>query len=171
LTTASYWRPSGKNIHRFPDSKETDDWGVKPNDSGYKLTAPSLDALKSDGVPEAVLGKLKTFPDKRFGTETEYLDELARLLSPAEMSQFKPKLLADADRGFEVPMKDEELRDYLIYRNNRDVVRAKNTKPVENEKKDAKDKKPFVDRVLEKALEHLRKEIDRIPALPETKNG
>src|ERR1019366_327268 len=23
LTTASYWRPSGKNIHRFPDSKET----------------------------------------------------------------------------------------------------------------------------------------------------
>src|SRR5205085_3738359 len=31
LTTASYWRPSGKNIHRFPDSKEEDDWGVKPN--------------------------------------------------------------------------------------------------------------------------------------------
>jgi carboxyl-terminal processing protease len=31
LTTASYWRPSGKNIHRFPDSKESDEWGVKPN--------------------------------------------------------------------------------------------------------------------------------------------
>lgn len=31
LTTASYWRPSGKNIHRFPDSKETDEWGVTPN--------------------------------------------------------------------------------------------------------------------------------------------
>src|SRR5262249_48342879 len=29
LTTASYWRPSGKNIHRFPDSKETDEWGGK----------------------------------------------------------------------------------------------------------------------------------------------
>jgi carboxyl-terminal processing protease len=39
LTTASYWRPSGRNIHRFPDSKESDDWGVKPNE-GYdvKLT-------------------------------------------------------------------------------------------------------------------------------------
>src|SRR5262249_2494078 len=24
LTTASYWRPSGKNIHRFPDAKESD---------------------------------------------------------------------------------------------------------------------------------------------------
>lgn len=31
LTTQSYWRPSGKNIHRFPDSKDTDDWGVQPN--------------------------------------------------------------------------------------------------------------------------------------------
>ncbi len=31
LTTASYWRPSGKNIHRFPDSKESDEWGVSPD--------------------------------------------------------------------------------------------------------------------------------------------
>lgn len=36
LTTASYHRPSGKNIHRFPDSKETDEWGVMPNE-GYKV--------------------------------------------------------------------------------------------------------------------------------------
>ncbi len=36
LTTASYWRPSGKNIHRFPDSKDTDDWGVRP-DKGYEI--------------------------------------------------------------------------------------------------------------------------------------
>lgn len=36
LTTASYWRPSGKNIHRFPDSKETDEWGVKP-DAGMEV--------------------------------------------------------------------------------------------------------------------------------------
>jgi carboxyl-terminal processing protease len=31
LTTASYWRPSGRNIDRHPDSKESDEWGVKPN--------------------------------------------------------------------------------------------------------------------------------------------
>jgi carboxyl-terminal processing protease len=36
LTTASYWRPSGKNIHRFPDAKETDEWGVRPN-KGYEI--------------------------------------------------------------------------------------------------------------------------------------
>ena len=32
LTTASYHRPSGKNIHRFPDAKEEDEWGVMPNE-------------------------------------------------------------------------------------------------------------------------------------------
>ena len=31
LTTSSYLRPSGKNIHRFPDAKDEDDWGVHPN--------------------------------------------------------------------------------------------------------------------------------------------
>lgn len=36
LTTASYQRPNGHNIHRFPDAKETDEWGVKPND-GYEI--------------------------------------------------------------------------------------------------------------------------------------
>ena len=36
ITTASYWRPSGRNIHRFPDAKEEDEWGVKP-DKGYEV--------------------------------------------------------------------------------------------------------------------------------------
>jgi carboxyl-terminal processing protease len=36
LTTASYWRPSGRNIHRFPESKEDDEWGVRPN-KGYEV--------------------------------------------------------------------------------------------------------------------------------------
>jgi hypothetical protein len=44
LTTASYWRPSGKNIHRFPDSKETDEWGVKPN-AGYEIKLSDEDRL------------------------------------------------------------------------------------------------------------------------------
>lgn len=31
LTMATYWRPSGKNIHRQKDAKETDEWGVRPD--------------------------------------------------------------------------------------------------------------------------------------------
>ncbi len=36
LTTASYHRPSGKNIHRFPKAKDTDEWGVMP-DEDFKI--------------------------------------------------------------------------------------------------------------------------------------
>ena len=36
LTTAGYHRPSGQNIHRFPDASESDVWGVMPN-KGYKI--------------------------------------------------------------------------------------------------------------------------------------
>jgi carboxyl-terminal processing protease len=32
LTTASYWRPSGANIHRLSTAKDEDDWGVRPNE-------------------------------------------------------------------------------------------------------------------------------------------
>ncbi|GIW82894.1 MAG: peptidase S41 [Gemmatales bacterium] len=111
LTTASFWRPSGKNIHRFPDAKETDEWGVKPNE------------------------------------------------------------------GFEIKLTPQERLDYLIYRRERDIIHGKNsgnhkTQPPkqDNQKQDdqppnAKEKekaKPFVDRVLQKAVEHIRNEISRI---------
>ena len=39
LTTASYWRPNGKNIHRRRKATEEDDWGVRPtNGLEVKLT-------------------------------------------------------------------------------------------------------------------------------------
>lgn len=31
LTSATYWRPSGKNIHRMPDDPPTGQWGVMPD--------------------------------------------------------------------------------------------------------------------------------------------
>ena len=36
LPTSAYYRPSGKNMHRYPESTEADDWGVKP-DAGYEV--------------------------------------------------------------------------------------------------------------------------------------
>ena len=36
LTGGTYTRPNGKNLQRFPDSKPTDDWGIRP-DPGYEL--------------------------------------------------------------------------------------------------------------------------------------
>lgn len=45
LTTASYVRPNGHNIHRFPDAKESDEWGVMP-DAGYDLKLSDREFLQ-----------------------------------------------------------------------------------------------------------------------------
>lgn len=45
LTTAGYFRPSGKNIHRKPEDKETDDWGVRP-DKGLELKLSDEDTFR-----------------------------------------------------------------------------------------------------------------------------
>ena len=37
MTTATYWRPSNKNIHRDKDAKDSDVWGVMP-DEGLAVT-------------------------------------------------------------------------------------------------------------------------------------
>jgi carboxyl-terminal processing protease len=36
LTTGTYSRPNGKNLQRYPESKPSDDWGIRP-DPGYEI--------------------------------------------------------------------------------------------------------------------------------------
>ena len=80
LTTASYHRPSGKNIHRFPDSKETDEWGVMPDDnygvrfspeemSGYQEYRRQRDVLSKEGPPKS------NFVDRQLARAEEYVIE------------------------------------------------------------------------------------------------
>ncbi|NIL98733.1 MAG: PDZ domain-containing protein [Planctomycetales bacterium] len=49
LTMASYWRPSGENIHRLKNAQPEDTWGVRP-DEGWevKLTAEQEQQRTSD---------------------------------------------------------------------------------------------------------------------------
>jgi len=85
LTTASYWRPSKKNIHREKGAAEEDDWGVMP-DEGYKvvvegeeLTRLRLWRYRRDGhkpphgePPDA---DLSIDNDKQLLKAVEYLEE------------------------------------------------------------------------------------------------
>jgi carboxyl-terminal processing protease len=45
ITTASYWRPNGHNIHRLRTAKDTDEWGVKP-DEGFQVSVPEAELEK-----------------------------------------------------------------------------------------------------------------------------
>ncbi len=78
LTTARYMRPSGKNIHRFPDSKQDDEWGVHPNDGlevkfsrqelrDYDKYRRDRDVLKEGGPPES------EFQDRQLDKALEHL--------------------------------------------------------------------------------------------------
>jgi len=50
LTTASYRRPNGKDIHRFFDNKDQQEWGVTP-DKGFELK------LSDGGMEELILDR------------------------------------------------------------------------------------------------------------------
>jgi carboxyl-terminal processing protease len=45
LTTAKYYRPNGKDIHRDEDEGEDDEWGVKP-DPGFEVKAGNADLVE-----------------------------------------------------------------------------------------------------------------------------
>jgi carboxyl-terminal processing protease len=51
LTSATFHRPSGRALHRFPDSKPTDDWGVRP-DVDCILSADKADLLKRQWIQQ-----------------------------------------------------------------------------------------------------------------------
>jgi carboxyl-terminal processing protease len=77
LTTASYHRPSGKNIHRFEGAKETDEWGVSP-DEGYevKLSKEEMRAYLDYRRKRDVIGKEDgdtESPDRQRQKAMEYI--------------------------------------------------------------------------------------------------
>jgi carboxyl-terminal processing protease len=99
LTTASYWRPSGKNIHRFPDSKDNDEWGVRPNPS------------------------------------------------------------------FEITLDDQERLAYFDHRRERDVVPGKKPPRARAANDTNKPKTPYVDRILDKAMDYMRGQLQKKAAM------
>jgi carboxyl-terminal processing protease len=76
LTTASYHRPSGENIHRFEDATEDDVWGVKP-DEGFHVTLVEPEQLKGkDKIEQKRLEQQKMF--ELFFLERSRLEVLPR---------------------------------------------------------------------------------------------
>jgi len=80
LTIASYWRPSGKNIHRLSTSNEADEWGVSPSPGGE---------LKLDEKQDAELSeRLRKFELSLRGRKPA--DDAATV--PASRIEFDPQL-------------------------------------------------------------------------------
>jgi len=85
LTTASYWRPSGKNIHRRKDSTDDDPWGVTPADGDrIPLTRDLARAvLRRREIDDLYPGLLEENPDLMQAIE-ERLDAQLKMNREAE---------------------------------------------------------------------------------------
>ncbi|MCS6977066.1 MAG: S41 family peptidase [Gemmatales bacterium] len=82
LTTASFWRPSGKNLHKFPTSKPEDDWGVMPHPNYTLKLSPAettelFDHLRrQEIIPRRDPPKMETTPtfvDRQLEMAVDYL--------------------------------------------------------------------------------------------------
>ena len=132
LTIASYWRPSGKDIHKRRDAKEADDWGVRPD----------------DGLELALTGEQYTqFLKARRDRDVAPLAELeAEAKRPRPQPAAKPTAPAAIDDGSEAPA----------------PAAAPPPAPVPDPGEDtAAVREPFVDRQLDKAVEHLQQQLDQ----------
>jgi carboxyl-terminal processing protease len=127
LTTASYHRPSGKNIHRLPKAKESDEWGVSP-DSGFevKWTTEDMEKYRDYRGDRDVLSKTgppkSDFKDTQLAKGLEYIQqELAKAKTAETPADDKnPDKPADAEKAktdksgaaaISWPIRD--LRDFL----------------------------------------------------------
>lgn len=96
MTTASFWRPSGRPIHRARDASPDDEWGVHP-DPGYEVPVSPLQSFYMKWVRRVrVSGKDAEALDARaLSFMTTQMQELERLLldgTPVEKAEVASEL-------------------------------------------------------------------------------
>lgn len=102
LTTAGYHRPNGKNIHRFPNAKDSDDWGVLPGPgfevklSGKEMTQlitqrRQKDVVRKNGEAKPEAAEAAEFVDPQLKKALEYI----RAQLDAQKSPEEPKAKAE----------------------------------------------------------------------------
>jgi carboxyl-terminal processing protease len=70
LTSATYWRPSGKNIHKMPEDTDADEWGVTPNPGlEVKLDKEGYELWRNYRLRRDLMGE---------GADPSLAEELAR---------------------------------------------------------------------------------------------
>jgi carboxyl-terminal processing protease len=162
LTTASYQRPNGHNIHRFPDAKDTDEWGVKPND-GYeiKLSDRELGRLVVHRRQRDILiakprtTEIATTDKKPEDEPKKDADKAADDSAKSEKPADSPKEDSSDKKRDDKPSAEEAKPESPSGESDNsadeaDEDKADGTKPPE-----------FVDRQLQKAIEYLTSELAR----------
>jgi len=152
LTTATYYRPSGQNIHRFPGSDEGQQWGVKPDD-GYelKLTDEEIVALVRDRHQRDVVQPKPPKPAKTGESDQQPPEEDAKQ-EPSPSQE-------NADSG---PSQSEESAEGDSSPANDGVPDQKDEpKAADDQGASMPEESKFVDPQLRMALDYLTGELAR----------
>lgn len=144
LTTASYKRPSGKNIHRFPKADDDDEWGVMP-DEGYRLR------LSDSELVALIVARRERDVVLPHGEPADGGSDDAVEAKPAEAE-------SDAAGGEEAGETPEAT--------DQDPTDQDATDQPASENVAAADASPAVDRVLQMAVDHLSSEVARADVDP-----
>ena len=105
LTTASYHRPSGKNIHRLPKATEKDEWGVMP-DEGFEVKMSTeeigklFDARREREVVRNGEAPKSTFVDTQLNKGLGWLKE--------QLAEKKPEEKKPEDKKEDKPEEKKE---------------------------------------------------------------
>ena len=132
LTVASYYRPSGENIHRFKNAKDTDKWGVSP-DKGCEVKL----------TPSEYIRWFMARRDRDLEPPAKGAPQARQAPTPR-----RPRRPSDEDQGESPRTKAETTRRSRRSRSRRRVIRTTAAGP-------------FVDKQLDKALEVIRSKLAR----------
>jgi len=134
LTTASYWRPSGKSIDRHDEiSKKTNVWGIQPNE-GFEIE------VEEEQVFENM--RQRNLRDLR-GLLTEEESEMIN-----QLRVYEPSTDEEVD-GSEGGQADDQVDDAAEQPATDEATQA------QDDNTDAQPQLPHVDKALERAIEHF----------------
>jgi carboxyl-terminal processing protease len=157
LTTASYQRPNGHNIHRFPDAPETEEWGVKPND-GYEIRLSDRELgrfVQYRRQRDILAAKPQTGtaqgPEKKEEGKTENKD----IEQPGEDASKSDAKKSDSEKSDPKPSDETNKPDTDSSKE------ATQAEPPSETKADVPRRPEFVDRQMQKAIEYLTSELAR----------
>jgi carboxyl-terminal processing protease len=102
LTTATYWRPSGKNIHRSRKATDDDEWGVTPakkfqvsfNDEEAELFVKSQRERFAAPINGDETETADAFVDRQLELAIQYVSEQLQGVDAAQPPE--PAVLQDA---------------------------------------------------------------------------
>jgi len=162
LTTASYWRPSGKNIHRLKNATEEDEWGVTP-DEGFRVAITQEEMIK-------VLQKrrYRDFHPTDDKTKTPQPDDVSDAKSDVTNEEGSPSN-EDQEKGDAETSLDDEIGDESSQDSSKEELEPQSKSDSDSDNSPARPADAsidgeevdihFIDAQLEKAIEYVQTKL------------